>query len=158
MTADEDWSFASVLSSLIRDMHPPDRESYSYREIARGVQDKTGIKMSPTTVYELASGKRQKPSLRDAQGLAAFFGVPLETFTDPQVAAQIREQIANLKQHRDQATLAQNPEVMELALRAVSLSDTGRAAVDNLIRALETHEHQDAGSRPRRRRDHRAER
>lgn len=143
--ADDENTFSSRLMRLIETVHPADRGPYSYREIARALTDQ-GVKMSTTTVHQLATGQRKEPKMRDVQGLAAFFGVPVDYFLDEQTAARVDEQIANIK-------LAADEQATDLALRTVSLSDSDRAAVANLIAALEEHEQQSA--RPRRRRDNR---
>lgn len=149
----DDESFSSKLRRLIDTMHPADRGPYSYREIARGVSER-GVRMSATSVYQLASGQRAEPKMRDVQGLASFFGVPVDYFLDSTVTARVDDQIAALKHQRDQDKLTQDPEAITLALRTLALPESGRAAVDNLISALESHQNQNPSSRRRRRRDH----
>jgi transcriptional regulator with XRE-family HTH domain len=151
VTASEDENFSGLLKWLIDNVHPPERGPYSYREIARGVTD-LGIPMSSTTVHELASGKRKKATLADAQGLAAFFGYDVDYFTNRDVAARVQEQTAAIKDLQER--IARNPGAIDLALRTLNLDNAGREAVDKVISALESHESQDPSQRRRRRRDH----
>jgi transcriptional regulator with XRE-family HTH domain len=144
-TSDDDEGFSARLMRLIETMHPADRGPYSYREIARGVSEQ-GVKMSPTTVFQLASGQRAEPKMRDVQGFAAFFGVPVDYFLDPTVTARVDEQIANVK-------IARDKDAMTIALRTLALPHSDREAVNNLITALENHQHQPDSSRRRRRRE-----
>ena len=55
-------SFADKLSYLIETVHPPDRGSYSYREIAAGIADHPGA-MTAAHINQLAIGKQPRPRI-----------------------------------------------------------------------------------------------
>ncbi|WP_020660276.1 hypothetical protein [Amycolatopsis benzoatilytica] len=125
----EESSFARRLAHLIATVHPPDRKPYSYREIAQGVADVTGVTMSATHVQQLAVGARRDPKRSHIQALAKFFGVPVTYFFDDEVAGQVDEQVANVVAWRD-------TQARDLAQRAMRLSPRDRETVSALMDQL----------------------
>lgn len=136
-------TFAVRLRHLIETVHPPDRGPYSYREIARGVTDR-GVSMTSTTVHQLAIGHRVDPKMRHVQGLAAFFGVPVDYFYDPEVQERVDAQLESVKVWRDE-------EARALALRASALGPQGKRTLSALLDALEGQDAEDPGRSRRRR-------
>ncbi|WP_037365322.1 hypothetical protein [Amycolatopsis orientalis] len=122
-------SFAERLAHLIATVHPPDRKPYSYREIAQGVADVTGVRMSATHVQQLAVGARRDPKRSHIQALARFFGVPVTYFFDDEVADRVDEQVADVVAWRD-------TQARELAQRAMRLSERDRRTVSALMDQL----------------------
>lgn len=125
----EERSFAERLAHLIATVHPPDRKPYSYREIAQGVADVTGVSMSATHVQQLAVGARRDPKRSHIQALARFFGVPVTYFFDGEVAGRVDEQVADVVAWRD-------TQARDLAQRAMRLSERDRLAVSALMDQL----------------------
>ncbi len=121
----EERSFAERLAHLIATVHPPDRKPYSYREIAHGVAEQTGVTMSATHVQQLAVGARKDPKRSHIQALAQFFGVPVTYFFDDDVAGQVEDVVA----WRDS-------EARSLAQRAMRLSPRDRETVTALLDQL----------------------
>lgn len=139
----EERTFAERLAHLIATVHPPDRKPYSYREIAQGVLDRTGVSMSATHVQQLAVGARRDPKRSHIQALAQFFGVPVTYFFDDAVAGAVDRQVEDVVAWRD-------TEARKLAQRAMELSPRDRATVSALLDQLGSY---DAGrSREGRRR------
>ncbi|ATY12845.1 transcriptional regulator [Amycolatopsis sp. AA4] len=126
---DQERSFAERLAHLIATVHPPDRKPYSYREIAQGVADVTGVSMSATHVQQLAVGARRDPKRSHIQALARFFGVPVTYFFDDEVAGRVDEQVADVVAWRD-------TQARELAQRAMRLSERDRRTVAALMDQL----------------------
>ncbi|MGW4522300.1 XRE family transcriptional regulator [Amycolatopsis sp. NPDC004378] len=125
----EERSFAERLTRLIATVHPPDRKPYSYREIATGVAEQTGVTMSATHVQQLAVGARKDPKRSHIQALAQFFGVPVTYFFDDQVAGQVDQQVEDVVAWRDS-------EARTLAQRAMRLSPRDRETVTALLDQL----------------------
>ncbi|MBB1159288.1 MULTISPECIES: XRE family transcriptional regulator [Amycolatopsis] len=125
----EERSFAERLAHLIATVHPPDRKPYSYREIAQGVADVTGVSMSATHVQQLAVGARRDPKRSHIQALARFFGVPVTYFFDDEVAGRVDEQVADVLAWRD-------TQARDLAQRAMQLSERDRQTVSALMDQL----------------------
>ena len=136
--------FAQRLMHLISTVHPPDREPYSYREIAAGIQARGGPAMSAQYINQLARGTRGKGGVKSqyVHTLAQFFGVPDEYFLDDEAASRVDSQVAELAAWRDE-------EANEIAERVMPLSPNARRTVSNLIDSLRAYESE---PRPHRRR------
>jgi transcriptional regulator with XRE-family HTH domain len=129
----EGRSFADRLTRLIATVHPPDRKPYSYREIAQGVADMTGVSMSATHVQQLAVGARRDPKRSHIQALCQFFGVPVTYFFDDEVAEQIDRQVDDVVAWRD-------TEARAMAQRAMQLSPRDRDTVSALMDQLTSYD------------------
>ncbi|WP_439380189.1 XRE family transcriptional regulator [Amycolatopsis lexingtonensis] len=129
----DECSFAERLAHLIATVHPPDRKPYSYREIATGVADQTGVSMSATHVQQLAVGARKDPKRSHIQALAQFFGVPVTYFFDDEVAGQVDQQVEDVVAWRD-------TEARNLAQRAMRLSPRDRETVTALLDQLSSYD------------------
>lgn len=129
----EERSFADRLSRLIATIHPPDRKPYSYREIAQGVEEQTGVSMSATHVQQLAVGARRDPKRSHIQALAQFFGVPVTYFFDDEVADQVDQQVSDVVAWRD-------TEARAMAQRAMQLSPRDRETVSALMDQLNSYD------------------
>jgi transcriptional regulator with XRE-family HTH domain len=129
----EERSFAERLAHLIATVHPPDRKPYSYREIANGVAEQTGVTMSATHVQQLAVGARKDPKRSHIQALAQFFGVPVTYFFDDEIAGQVDRQVEDVVAWRDS-------EARNLAQRAMRLSPRDRETVTALLDQLSSYD------------------
>lgn len=125
----DERSFAERLAHLIATVHPPDRKPYSYREIAHGVAEQTGVTMSATHVQQLAVGARKDPKRSHIQALAQFFGVPVTYFFDDEVAGRVDSQLAL-------ATALRDAGVRDAALRIMSLDGDSRRSVVRIIQEI----------------------
>ncbi|MGH3779408.1 MAG: XRE family transcriptional regulator [Pseudonocardiaceae bacterium] len=135
-------SFAGKLAYLIETVHPPDRGSYSYREIAAGIADHPGA-MTAAHINQLVSGKQPHPRIHYVEALASFFGVPVTYFFDDDAAARINDQINQVSAWRD-------TEARHIAERVVELDPRDRNTVTNLIDSLRTYDEQPRTTRRRR--------
>jgi len=127
-------SFADKLFYLIETVHPPDRGSYSYREIAAGIADHPGA-MTAAHINQLAIGKQPHPRIHHVEALVGFFGVPVTYFFDDIAAAHIADQIAQIIAWRD-------TEARRIAERVVELNPRDRNTVTNLIGTLRAYDEQ----------------
>jgi transcriptional regulator with XRE-family HTH domain len=135
-------SFAGKLAYLIETVHPPDRGSYSYREIAAGIAHHPGA-MTAAHINQLVSGKQPHPRIHYVEALASFFGVPVTYFFDDAAAAQIADQITQLSAWRD-------TEARHIAERVVELNPRDRNTVTNLIDSMRAYDEQPRPTRRRR--------
>jgi transcriptional regulator with XRE-family HTH domain len=135
-------SFAGKLAYLIETVHPPDRGSYSYREIAAGIAHHPGA-MTAAHINQLVSGKQPHPRIHYVEALASFFGVPVTYFFDDAAAAQIADQITQLSAWRD-------TEARHIAERVVELNPRDRNTVTNLIDSMRAYDEQPRTTRRRR--------
>ncbi len=135
-------SFAGKLAYLIETVHPPDRGSYSYREIAAGIAENPGA-MTAAHINQLVSGKQPHPRIHYVEALASFFGVPVTYFFDDDAAARINDQINQVSAWRD-------TEARHIAERVVELDPRDRNTVTNLIDSLRTYDEQPRTTRRRR--------
>jgi transcriptional regulator with XRE-family HTH domain len=107
--------------------------------VARAVEQLGAPKVSATYIWQLRTGKRDNPTKRHIEALAAFFDVPPAYFFDDQVAEQIRGQLQLLATLRDRG-------VRQVATRAAGLSPRGLQAVDEMIKQVRALEGLEAGS------------
>lgn len=135
-------SFAGKLAYLIETVHPPDRGSYSYREIAAGIAEHPGA-MTAAHINQLVSGKQPHPRIHYVEALASFFGVPVTYFFDDDAAARINDQITKVSAWRD-------TEARHIAERVVELDPRDRNTVTNLIDSLRDYDQQPRTTRRRR--------
>ncbi|GAB3298041.1 helix-turn-helix domain-containing protein [Parasphingorhabdus pacifica] len=124
-------------------MHPPDRGSYSYREIEAGIKDHPGA-MTAAYVQQLANGKQPNPRKHYIEALATFFGVPPSYFFDDEVTRQVDAEISDVIDWRDTGA-------GEIAQRINTLSPEHRNAVSTMIDNLADYEHQGRSRRRRKR-------
>ncbi len=132
-------TLAERLDELFTTMHPAGGREYSYAHVARAVEELGAPKVSATYIWQLRTGKRDNPTKRHIEALAAFFDVPPAYFFDDQVAEQIRGQLQLLATLRDRG-------VRQVASRAAGLSARGLQAVDEMIKQVRALEGLEAGS------------
>ena len=75
-------SLAQKLTDLFEVVRPSPEREYRNTEVADALAA-MGIKVTPTQIANLRSGKQDNPSARLRDGLARFFNVPLEYLADP---------------------------------------------------------------------------
>ncbi len=130
-------TLAERLDELFTTMHPAGGREYSYAHVARAVEELGAPKVSATYIWQLRTGKRDSPTKRHIEALAAFFDVPPAYLFDDQVAEQIRAQLQLLATLRDRG-------VRQVATRAAGLSPRGLHAVDEMIKQVRAREGLDA--------------
>jgi transcriptional regulator with XRE-family HTH domain len=119
-------SFSARLDTLFRTVHPPSRGEYSYREVAKAIEDAGGPTVSASYLHQLRSGAKDNPTKRHIEALAAFFGVPPAYFFDDTAAARIDEELQLLAALRDSG-------VRQIAMRAAGLPPQGLESVRQMI-------------------------
>ena len=122
-------SLAERIEKLFQTVRRPDRSPYSNEEVARACRESTGETFSATYLWQLRTGRRDNPTKRHLEALAAFFQVPAAYFFDDAETTEIAEEVALLSALRDAG-------VRDVALRAVTLSADGLGTVRDLVDAI----------------------
>jgi transcriptional regulator with XRE-family HTH domain len=124
-------SFGDLLNRLIDITHRHGRLPYTNRELAEAVQAR-GVRCTPQYVGQLRAGKHA-PSLEMARALAQVFGVPIDYFTDADVARNTDQQLNYLAAIQDAG-------VTNVALRATGLSPSALEALHEVIDRIRAEE------------------
>jgi transcriptional regulator with XRE-family HTH domain len=132
---------AARLDHLFKLVHPRDRGEYSYREVAHGIAESTGVAISPSYVWQLRMGQKDNPTKRHIEALAAFFGVAPSYFFDESESARVDSELAALASLRDGG-------VQAIALRATGLSSESLRLIADLIERTRVLEGLDRDSVP----------
>ena len=119
-------SFSARLDHLFRTVHPAGRGEYSYREVARAIEDDHGTSISASYLNQLRTGVKDNPTKRHIEALAAFFGVPPSYFFDAGDAARIDKELDLLAALRDSG-------VRQIAMRAAGLPPQALESVRQII-------------------------
>ena len=119
-------TLADKLERLFRSVHPAGRGEYTYREVADAIRQAGGPSISPTYLWQLRTGRRLNPSMRQIEAIARFFGVPVTYFSNDEAAARIDAELDFVAALRDVS-------VRQIALRAAGLSPQGLAAVAEIV-------------------------
>lgn len=127
-------SLAARLEKLFASVRKADGSEYSQREVAEGVTA-GGEPISHSYVGQLRKGEKDNPTLRHLRALAKFFGVPVEYFTNDDVAAQVETELDKLR-------ALQDLRIRTAALRATVLPEAERSWAEvgriiEVIRGLE---------------------
>ncbi|MFC0531365.1 XRE family transcriptional regulator [Phytohabitans kaempferiae] len=116
---------AQRLDHLFKTVRGPDGREHTYEEVAVALRAK-GVRASHTYVWQLRNGQSDNPGIKVLHGLADFFGVPTNYFTDRTTAKDVDRQLQLIAVMRDHG-------VRRLALRAFGLSSDTLAAITQLI-------------------------
>ncbi|MGV9772853.1 XRE family transcriptional regulator [Streptosporangium sp. NPDC003464] len=128
------------IDHLFQVVRRPNGEQHSHEEVAKACRESTGETFSATYLWQLRTGRRDNPTKRHLEALAAFFQVPPAYFFDDEQGAVIAKELELLGALRNSA-------VRDVALRAVNLSEEGLGTVADIIDAIERREAQRGGAR-----------
>jgi transcriptional regulator with XRE-family HTH domain len=145
-------SLSAKVDRLFTTAHPGGRAEYTYREVADGIMRLGFARISGTYLWQLRTGSRTNPTIKHLEGLATFFGVPVNYFFNDAVGARVDAELDVVAALHDSA-------VRHLAVRAAGLSHESLTAVGTLIEHLRRLERVTASSqRPSSRRARRSPR
>ncbi len=119
-------NLAEKLDRLFRAIHPRGRGEYTYREVAAGIRQRGLAPISGTYVWQLRTGQRTNPTMKHVEGLAAFFGVPVNYFFHDDVATRVDTELDLI------VALRETP-IRHIALRASGLSPESLSAIAEMI-------------------------
>jgi transcriptional regulator with XRE-family HTH domain len=142
-------ALADKLNHLFATATARSGQEYSNEQVA-GAIVATGVTISQSYIWQLRKGKKDNPTFKHLQALAAFFGVPVSYFFDDEVTDRVDQQLEELK-----AEQARLHEIMErsdaqlMALRAGELSPAGRRQVMDLLDVVHRLEQAEKDTRPK---------
>ncbi|WP_130799294.1 helix-turn-helix domain-containing protein [Streptomyces otsuchiensis] len=119
-------TLAEKIDALFRVVCRPSREQFSHEEVARACREATGESFSATYLWQLRTGRRDNPTKRHLEALAAFFQVPVAYFFDDDEGTEIAKELELLGALREAG-------VRSVALRAVNLSPEGMGTISDMI-------------------------
>ncbi|HWD78717.1 MAG TPA: hypothetical protein VG497_07545 [Kribbella sp.] len=100
--AERGRDFADKLNHLFAVTKSPDGDEYS-NDFAADSITVAGTKISGTYIWQLRKRKRDNPTIKHVEGLAKFFGVPVNYFFDDDVTDRVDRQLR--KRKRDNPTI-----------------------------------------------------
>ncbi|GAB3744332.1 helix-turn-helix domain-containing protein [Amycolatopsis oliviviridis] len=133
MTEPRETTLTSRIDRLFQVVRRPNGEQHSHEEVARACRESTGESFSAAYLWQLRTGRRDNPTKRHLEALAAFFQVPPAYFFDDEQGRALAEEIELLGALRNNA-------VRNLALRAVTLSEEGLGTVTDIVEAIRRRE------------------
>ncbi|MEE1798160.1 helix-turn-helix domain-containing protein [Streptomyces sp. JV176] len=114
------------LNRLFDAVHPPGRGPYSNAEVAELMAERGLETVTPTYLWMLRTGRRDNPTMRHLEAIAAFFGVPAAYWFDDDVAEKTAQELKLLELLRDS-------KVKNVLLRLSDVSADGKEAVLGLV-------------------------
>lgn len=117
---------AQRLDHLFRTVPRPGGRGLWSNEQASAELARQGTSMSAAYLSQLRNSKRDNPSARHLNALAALFAVPISYFFDAETAEKINNDLRLLSAIRDS-------DVQAIALRAHGISPEGLASVKGII-------------------------
>ena len=117
---------ADRLNHLFATVPRHDGKGYFTNEQAAAALTAAGTHVSDAYIGQLRNGKRNNPSARHLAAIAELFAVPVDYFFNPEVAANIDNDLRLLSAIRDSG-------IKGLALRAHGLSSETIASLASII-------------------------
>ncbi|MER6668884.1 XRE family transcriptional regulator [Amycolatopsis japonica] len=133
MTEPRATTLTDRIDRLFQVVRRPNGEQHSHEEVARACRESTGESFSAAYLWQLRTGRRDNPTKRHLEALAAFFQVPPAYFFDDEQGKALAEEVELLGALRNSA-------VRDLALRAVTLSEEGLGTVTDIVEAIKRRE------------------
>ncbi|WP_410660038.1 XRE family transcriptional regulator [Amycolatopsis sp. lyj-112] len=133
MTEPRPTTLTDRIERLFQVVRRPNGDQHSHEEVARACRENTGESFSAAYLWQLRTGRRDNPTKRHLEALAAFFQVPPAYFFDDEQGKALAEEIELLGALRNSA-------VRNLALRAVTLSEEGLGTVTDIVEAIKRRE------------------
>jgi transcriptional regulator with XRE-family HTH domain len=127
-------TLAEKLEHLIATVHPKDRGPFTNAEIAALIRERDPENsISDTYIWQLRKGKRDNPTKKHLEALAAVFGVVPTYWYDDEVASRVDDQLSLATAMRDLGVRA-------VALRASELSPASLQFALTMIEELHRRE------------------
>jgi transcriptional regulator with XRE-family HTH domain len=123
-----DGALAQRLDNLFRSVRRSDGREYSHREVAEAITS-SGEPISHSYIGQLRAGDKDNPTIKHLRALARFFGVPVEYFTNEEIAADVDRELRTL-------TAMKELQIKTVALRSTLLPEAERSLAE-LARIVE---------------------
>ncbi|MEU5259740.1 helix-turn-helix domain-containing protein [Amycolatopsis sp. NPDC021455] len=125
--------FADKLNQLFAVTRSSEGDEYS-NDFAADSITAAGTKISGTYIWQLRKRKRDNPTIKHVEGLAKFFGVPVNYFFDDDVTDRVDQQFRDLAAERERLKAnAGDQEAQRIAMRAGELTPDRRQLVMDLL-------------------------
>jgi transcriptional regulator with XRE-family HTH domain len=126
--------FAHKLDELFNRIRKPDGNTFSYGDVAKGIQDqKAGVSsITPGYIWKLRTGMIKNPGYQVIKAIANFFDVPVSYFFDENEGKE--EKLDEIDLARQ---LRRSPQAQQIALRASDLAENEQEAVLAKIGAIQ---------------------
>ena len=121
-------TLAQRLDNLFRTVRRDDGREFSHREVAEAVTA-GGEPISHSYIGQLRAGDKDNPTIKHLRALARFFGVPVEYFTNEEIAADVDRELRML-------TALKDLQIKTVALRRTLLPEAERS-LSELARIVE---------------------
>jgi transcriptional regulator with XRE-family HTH domain len=126
-------ALAGKLNHLFANTTTRGGQEYSNEQVAAAIVT-TGVTISQSYIWQLRKGKKDNPTFKHLQALAAFFGVPVSYFFDDEVTDRVDLQLEELRAEQDRLRgIMGSSDAQLMALRAGELSPAGRRQVMDLL-------------------------
>jgi transcriptional regulator with XRE-family HTH domain len=142
-------SLAGKLNHLFANSTTRSGQEYSNEQVAAAIVA-TGVTISQSYIWQLRKGKKDNPTFKHLQALAAFFGVPVSYFFDDEVTDRVDQQLEELKAEQVRLNrIMASSDAQLMALRAGELSPRGRRQVMDLLDVVHRLEQAEKDSGPK---------
>ncbi|AXH93570.1 helix-turn-helix domain-containing protein [Micromonospora aurantiaca] len=121
-------TLAQRLDNLFLSVRRPDGREYSHREVAEAVTA-AGEPISHSYIGQLRAGDKDNPTIKHLRALARFFGVPVEYFTNEEIATDVDRELRML-------TALKELQIKTVSLRRTLLPEAERSLAE-LARIVE---------------------
>ncbi len=120
-------SLAEKLDTLFKTVGKEGGKEPTYQDLADRIAERSGVRISPSYIWEMRTGVTINPRRSHMEALAAYFGVPVSYFFDESDPERV-----------DPVMLAamRNPEMRRVVVRASDLSPAGVAALARIVESL----------------------
>jgi transcriptional regulator with XRE-family HTH domain len=139
-------TLAEKLNHLYACTRPAGRKPYTDRHVAAAITA-AGTDVSATYLNLLRSGRKDNPTKRHLEALAAFFGVPVSYFFDDEAANEVDQELQRLSQLRALKEALDSPEVAAIVVKARGLSTGSLLQVGAIIDHVRSLEQDNASTR-----------
>ncbi|MEV7726317.1 XRE family transcriptional regulator [Streptomyces sp. NPDC101733] len=136
-------TIARRLDHLMKELHPPGRGPFNYREIEARIKETAGPgdpTVTHATVNNIHTEKVTNPSVDSLRALAKFYGVPVSYFFDDSVAETTDRRMRELKEGAelarasdDLADVLQDGNVRAIAFRLKGLSAKALRGIQGVV-------------------------
>ena len=123
-------SIADRLDHLFKTFRRPDGREYSHREVERELATRYDLQLSHAYIGDLRVGRHDNPTVKALKALGTFFGVPVEYFTQDDVAHKVDQELQLAVALRE---LRNNGDLQTLVVRARGLSAKSLHAITEII-------------------------
>ncbi|MFC1975559.1 hypothetical protein ACFLXQ_04065 [Chloroflexota bacterium] len=124
--------FARKLDRLFNRIRKPDGKTFSYGDVAKGIQKEGESAVTPGYLWKLRTGMIKNPGYRVIRSIAKFFDVPPSYFFEDETGEENKLEEINLARQ-----LKDSPQAQKIALRASGLEDAEQEAVLTMIGAIQ---------------------